>query len=103
MAALLGMVAFVAVVVWAAGPKRLTHSASPLQAAFTTTAAGTVFLLTGSLGYEIRKSGVLPHIQHGDTVVWPQVWWGIGTLVVAAFFWRRALRTLGNPPEPNHD
>jgi hypothetical protein len=101
MAGLLGMFAFVAVVVWLAGP-RLTHRMSPLHAAFTMTAAGMLFLLTGSLGYVIRKSGGVPFLQHQDAVIWPQVWWGIGALVAAILFWRRALQTLGDPPRQNH-
>jgi len=66
----------------------------PLHTAFTMTAAGIVFLLTGILGYSIRKSGGLPYLEHGGVVIWPQVWWGTAALALAAFFWRRALASL---------
>jgi hypothetical protein len=79
-----------------------TSGAGPLHAAFTTTAAGIVCLVTGAVGYGIRKTGGVPYLQFVDAVVWPQVWWGVGFLVAAGFFWWRALRTLGNPPRPNH-
>lgn len=93
MVELVGMVVFVAVFIWLTGP-RMSQRMMPLHTAFTMTAAGILFLLTGILGYSIRKSGGLPYLQHGSAVIWPQIWWGAAALAVAAYCWRRALATL---------
>lgn len=92
MGALIGMVVFVAVVVWVA--PSLTYNRSPLHMAFTLTAAAIVFLLTGLLGYAIKRTAGLPYLQPSHSVVWFQVWVGVAAVVLAAFFWRKALRIL---------
>jgi len=67
---------------------------SPLQGAFTFTTFAVVFLMTGTLGYEIKKSGGVPYLRWTDGVVWEQIWWGVGASLLAALFWIVGLRSL---------
>jgi hypothetical protein len=58
MVALIGMIAFMAAVVWAGlGHGLYKFNMSPLHLAFTFTAAGLAFMTTGILGFAIQKSG----------------------------------------------
>ena len=77
---------------------RLDHSItkrglwSPLHGAFTFTLFASVFLIAGSLGYEIKRSGGVPYLRWTGGVAWEQILWGIGSAVVAAVFWAVSLR-----------
>jgi hypothetical protein len=93
MAALVGMVALVGVLLWAA-PRYGLYNTSPLHVAFTFTAAGLLFLTTGLLGFAIRKSAGIPYLQSVGIVVWSQVWLGMGCSVLATVLWWRALKTV---------
>jgi hypothetical protein len=75
-------------------------TSSPLHGAFTFTTFAAVFLITGSLGYEIKKSGGVPYLRWTDGVVWEQIWWGVGTALIAAVLWTVSLRRLKRDPLP---
>ena len=69
---------------------------SPFHHALTLTFVGTVFVVTGLLGCRIRKSPwSIVACRWSDTVWWPEVWFGATALLVAAYFWKRAIRSLG--------
>ena len=74
------------------------HRWSPLQGAFTFTALAAAFVIAGSAGYEIRRSGGVPVLRPAAGIVWEEVWWGIGAAVVAAAFWIIGLRSAGRAP-----
>ena len=68
---------------------------TPLSAAFSTTAFGLLFLIAGAFGYEIKMSNwsfVAGEWASGP--VWWEIWFGIISLVLAVYFWRKGLRSL---------
>ena len=64
----------------------------PFQAAFSATAAAGLFLVTGLVGYSLRH-GFFHGIWTG-TVVWWEIRLGLLFSILAAYFWRRSLRSL---------
>ena len=83
------------------------RSLSPLWGAFTATAVAVLFLVAGALGY--RLEGGVPFAiaaAWSGTVLWSEIWVGIGAALIAAYLWHRGLRSLrrsawpGPPPSP---
>lgn len=68
---------------------------SALHGAFTFTLFGSVLLLTGSMGYTLKKSsdGFIS-TRWSPGVIWPEVWWGLGLSLAAVYLWRRGLQSL---------
>ena len=67
----------------------------PLHAAFSATAAAILFLVSGTLGYTIKKSNwSFITASWSGGVVWWEIVYGVVALVFAAYFWRKGLRTL---------
>ena len=66
---------------------------SPLWYAFTTTAAAALFLISGSVGYTLRKGlPLFAAARWSDGVIWSQVGVGLAFVPVAVFCWRKAIR-----------
>ena len=70
---------------------------SPLWMAFSATFAAILFIGAGSAGYTLDRF-ILDRFVTGtawsDSVIWWQVWVGLAVLPVAAYLWRRGLRSL---------
>ncbi len=71
---------------------RRTPLSTPLSAAFSTTFAAGLFLVTGLIGYSL---------SHGffegtwtDGIVWWEIRFGIVFALFAVYFWRKAFRSL---------
>ena len=65
------------------------------------TALGLFFIVPGALGCRLHKSdfSVVSCAPWSDTVLWPEVGFGVAVLMVAAYLWRRAiLSTRGAEP-----
>ena len=89
--AVVGILIIVAVgLVWHKG---VVPSQSPQAAAFTTTFAAALFIITGSIGFGLQKGPALfSDTRWTGTVIWPQVYLGVAFLVAALFCWRNALK-----------
>jgi hypothetical protein len=67
---------------------------SPLWLAFSTTAAAVLFLVAGANGYTLSKHArFVDGTSWSDAVIWWQVGVGLALLPLAAFFWRKGLRS----------
>ena len=68
---------------------------SPLWLAFSTTAAAALFLVAGAIGYTLSKHArFFDGTSWSDGVIWWQVGVGLALLPLAAYFWRRGLRSI---------
>lgn len=68
---------------------------TPLQAAFSTTLFGLLFVIAGSIGYTIKKSNwFIVTGSWSEDVVWWEVRLGLVLLGFAVFFWRKSLQVL---------
>jgi hypothetical protein len=86
-----GIVGLLIIVVMAFFWHRNTRN--PQGAAFSTTFAAALFLITGLIGYGLQKGPALfAGSRWSNTIIWPQVWLGVAFLVAAVFCWRWALR-----------
>ena len=91
MGPILGLIVLIAILVLAHSTRPKYH---PLQAAFTTTTFGLLFLIAGSIGYTISKSNwSIVRVTGSGGVVWWEVFYGVVALVFAAYFWRKGLKT----------
>jgi hypothetical protein len=71
---------------------------SPIFNALSLTAAATLFLVTGSIGYTLSKHDrFVAGTPWSPSVIWWQVGVGVALLPVAAYFWMRGLRSLAAP------
>ena len=77
------------------------RSLSPLWGAFTATAVAVLFVVAGASGYRLQ-GGVPFTIAAGwsGTVLWSEIWVGIGTALIAAYLWHRGLCSLRRSPWP---
>ena len=76
---------------------------SPLWMAFTFTTAAILFLVAGAVGYKMRHG--VPFMNRTawtDSVIWPEIWTGLALALVAAFLWRRGLRSLRRTTREPH-
>jgi uncharacterized membrane protein len=67
----------------------------PLHAAFTASAIAILLIMSGAMGYTIRKSNwsfVTGTWSNG--VVWWEISYGMVALLFAVYFWRKGLRTV---------
>jgi hypothetical protein len=72
---------------------RITPGRRPHAAAFSTTFAAALFLISGIIGFGLQKGpSLFSEARWSDGVIWPQVTLGIAFLVAAIFCWRRALK-----------
>jgi hypothetical protein len=63
------------------------------SAAFSTTFAAALFLVTGTIGFSLRRGpSLLSDARWSETVIWPQVGLGIAFSIAAVLCWPRALR-----------
>ena len=106
--ALAALLAFVAAWHWFVYRRSHGRSLSPLWGAFTATAVAVLFVVAGAGGY--RLHGGVPFTiaaAWSGTVLWSEIWVGIGTALIAAYLWHRGLRSLrrsawpGPPPSPS--
>jgi hypothetical protein len=68
----------------------------PLWMAFSATAAGVFFSVTGLAGYTLsRHDRFVAHTSWVDHVIWSQVGMGVAAGCLAVYFWRRALSGRG--------
>ena len=68
---------------------------SPLWMAFSTTAAAVLFLVAGSIGYTLSKHDrFVDDTASAGGVIWWEIGVGLGTALLAAYFWRRGLQKI---------
>ena len=68
---------------------------SPLWMAFSATFAALLFVGAGTVGYTLDKHDrFVAGTAWSDSVIWSQVWVGLAASLVAAYLWRRGLRSL---------
>jgi hypothetical protein len=68
---------------------------SPLWIAFSTTAAAALYLVAGTIGYTLdRHQRFIAHTAWTGGVIWSEIATGLGMALVAAYFWRKGLRSL---------
>jgi len=71
---------------------------SPIFNALSLTAAATLFLVTGCLGYMLSKHDrFVAGTPWSATVIWWQVGVGLALVPIAAYLWRRGIRSLTVP------
>jgi hypothetical protein len=71
---------------------------SPIFNALSLTAASVLFVVTGGIGYTLSKHDrFVAGTPWSATVIWWQVGVGIALLPLAAYFWRRGIRSLAHP------
>jgi hypothetical protein len=93
--ALAAVLAFVAAWHWLLYRRSRGRTWSPLWGAFTATAVAILFVVAGALGY--RLEGGVPFTiaaAWSGTVLWSEIWVGIGVALIAVYLWRRGLRSL---------
>jgi len=66
----------------------------PLRLAFSTTAAALLFLGAGALGYRLDRHERFVSGAWSDGVIWWEVAVGVALVPVAAWFWRKGLRSI---------
>jgi len=67
---------------------------SPIWLALSATAAATLFVISGGVGYRLsRHERFIAGTAWSGSVIWWEVSVGIVLVPVAVFFWRRGLRT----------
>jgi len=67
---------------------------SPLWLAFSTTALAALFLVAGTIGYTLnRRARFVDGTTWSDTVIWWQVGVGLALVPLAAYLWRKGLRS----------
>ena len=70
-----------------------TPRQSPQFAAFSTTFAAALFIVTGMIGFGLQKGPALfSEARWSQSVIWPQVWLGLAFLTIAVFCWRKAIK-----------
>ncbi len=67
---------------------------NPLRLAFGTTAAALLFLGAGALGYRLGRHERFVSGAWSDSVIWWEVAVGLALVPVAAWFWRKGLRSM---------
>jgi hypothetical protein len=68
---------------------------SPLWMAFSTTAAAVLYLVAGTIGYTLsRHDQFVAHSAWTGGVIWWEVGVGLGTALLAAYFWRKGLQKI---------
>jgi hypothetical protein len=68
---------------------------SPLWIAFSSTAAAALYLIAGAIGYTLdRHDRFVAGTAWAGGVVWSEVGIGFVMALVAAFFWRKGLRSI---------
>jgi hypothetical protein len=68
---------------------------SPLWIAFSTTAAAALYLVAGTIGYTLdRHQRFIAHTAWTGGVIWSEIATGLGMALVAAYFWRKGLRSM---------
>lgn len=91
MGPILGLIVLIAILVLGHSMRPKYH---PLQAAFTTTTFGLLFLVAGTIGSTISKSNwSFVRATWSEGVVWWEVGYGVVALAFAAYFWRKGLET----------
>jgi hypothetical protein len=90
------LTAFLAAWTWVLNTRsggRLWH---PLWLAFGTSALAGLFIVAGSIGYILSKHArFVAGTAWSGTVIWWEVWTGVALVPLAAFLWRRGVRSLG--------
>jgi hypothetical protein len=73
---------------------------NPFQLAIGITALGLLFAVPALLGCNLHKSDAsfVACTPWSDTVLWNRVWVGAAALMFAAYFWRRAIRSISSRP-----
>jgi hypothetical protein len=96
---LLMFAAFLAAWTWFLYKRSGGRMWSPLWIAFSATATSLLFLTAGALGFTLsRHARFVAGTAWSDSVIWWEVWVGIGAALMAAYFWRRGLRAI----RPSH-
>jgi hypothetical protein len=68
---------------------------SPLWMAFSATAAAVIFLVAGTIGYTLdRHDRFVAHTAWAGGVIWWEIGAGLGTALLAAYFWRKGLQSI---------
>jgi hypothetical protein len=71
---------------------------SPLWGAFTATAVAILFVVAGAGGYRLERGVPFTIAAWSGTVLWSEIWGGIGVALIAIYLWRRGLRSLRRSP-----
>ncbi|HKY21057.1 MAG TPA: hypothetical protein VJM31_07550 [Vicinamibacterales bacterium] len=71
----------------------MTGRTTPLSAAYSTTAVALLLLIAGIIGYSLSHGFFEGTWTNG--IVWWEIRLGIFFSLLAAYFWRRALRSIG--------
>jgi hypothetical protein len=65
-----------------------------LWMAFSTTGVSALCLVSGIVGYDLsRHSRFVAHTSWSPTVIWWEIATGVALAPVAAYFWRKGLRS----------
>ena len=71
---------------------------NPFHNALTLTLFGGLFVVLGLIGCRLRKSPwSIVACRWSDTVWWQEVWGGAAMLLLATYFWKKALPSLRHP------
>lgn len=92
---LLVVVAFLVTWTWFLRQRSGGRRWKPLWLAFSATALAALFLGAGTIGYILgRRTRFIAGTSWSDTVLWWEVGVGIALIPLAAYLWRRGLRTI---------
>jgi hypothetical protein len=68
---------------------------NPFHNALSLTLLGMLFVVPGLLGCKLRKSPwTFVGCTWSDSVWWKEVWVGLAVLLLAGYFWKRAIRSI---------
>jgi hypothetical protein len=74
---------------------------SPLWMAFSTTAVAVLFMGAGTIGYALgQQTRFAEGTRWSENVIWWQVGVGLALVPLAAFLWRKGLRSLATNSHP---
>ena len=67
---------------------------TPLWLAFSTTATSIMFVVAGTIGYNLdRHASFVARTPWAPGVIWWEVGAGVALAILATLFWRQALRS----------
>ena len=69
---------------------------NPFQMALGVTAVALLFIVPALFGCNLHKSNwsFVACTPWSNTVLWDRVWIGLPVLLLAVYFWRRAIRSI---------
>jgi hypothetical protein len=91
---LLIVVAFLVTWTWFLRQRSRGGLWNPLWLAFSAAALAALFLGAGTIGYILGRRTRFAGTSWSDTVLWWEVGVGIALIPLAAYLWRRGLRTI---------